>query len=124
MQEFVLTMVKLEGRKIYLACGPTDMRKEINGLAVLVELSFKLDPFAETLFVFCNRRRDRLKILEWGDDGFWLHFKRLEKGHFKWPSSGKEMTMTLSSEELEHLLSGTVLERKLRRDEITQHVIA
>jgi transposase len=117
-------MLKLDGRKIYLACGPTDMRKEINGLAVLVELSFKLDPFAEALFVFCNRRRDRLKILEWGGDGFWLHLKRLEKGHFKWPSSGNEPTMTLSSEELEHLLCGTILERKLRREEITQRVIA
>jgi transposase len=124
MQGFISAMLKLDGRKIYLACGPTDMRKEINGLAVLVELSFKLDPFAEALFVFCNRSRDRLKILEWGGDGFWLHFKRLEKGHFKWPSLGNEHTMTLSSEELEHLLYGTILERKLRREEITQRVIA
>jgi transposase len=111
-------MLKLDGRKIYLACGPTDMRKEINGLAVLVELSFKLDPFDEALFVFCNRRRDRLKILEWGNDGFWLHFKRLEKGHFKWPVYAGEATMPLSGRELGQLLEGTALERKLLREEI------
>jgi transposase len=111
-------MLKLDGRKIYLACGGTDMRKEINGLAAVVSLSFNADPFGEALFVFCNRRRDRLKILEWDGDGFWLHFKRLEKGHFKWPSSGEEDTMALTGEELEHLLGGTKVERKLRREEI------
>jgi transposase len=94
------------------------LRKEINGLAVLVEHSFKLDLFDEALFVFCNRKRDRLKILEWDGDGFWTHFKRLEKGHFKWPVPGKDAIMALSSEELEHILGGTTLERKLLRDEI------
>jgi transposase len=117
-------MLKLEGRKIYLACGRTDMRKEINGLAAVVGCSFHLDPCGEALFVFCNRRRDRMKILEWDGDGFWLHFKRLEKGHFKWPASGEESTMTLTGEELEHLLGGTKVERKLLREEIaTQAVV-
>jgi len=58
------------------------MLKSINGLAAIVENSFQLDPFEKALFVFCNRQRDRLKILTWEDDGFWLHFKRLERGHF------------------------------------------
>ena len=65
-------MIKFEGKRIYLACGVTDMRKQINGLIVIVQESFKLDPFDSALFVFCNRNCDRLKILEWDDDGFWL----------------------------------------------------
>jgi transposase len=106
-------MLKFRGKKIYLACGPTDMRKEINGLAAIVELSFKLDPFGGAVFVFCNRSLDLLKILEWDGDGFWLHLKRLEKGRFKWPSKSKDDTMNLSGEELEHLLEGTKLACKL-----------
>jgi transposase len=123
MQGIGRAVLNIQGKRIYLACGATDMRKEINGLAISVELSFKLDPFEEALFVFCNRRRDRLKILEWDGDGYWLHFKRLEKGHFKWPQSGKEATMTLSGEELNNLLGSTKVERKLRREEVAQRVI-
>ena len=70
------------------------MRKSINGLAAIVEGSFKLDPFGGSLFVFCNRSRDRLKILEWDGDGFWLYFKRLEKGHFKWPVEGVHIPLS------------------------------
>jgi transposase len=94
------------------------MRKSINGLAAIVEGSFKLDPFGGALFVFCNRKRDRVKILEWDGDGFWLHFKRLEKGHFRWPELGDDATMTLSGEELNILLGGTRVELKLKRNEV------
>lgn len=107
-------------KPVYLACGYTDMRKSINGLMAIVEGSFKLDPFSEALFVFCNRSRDRLKILQWDGDGFWLHFKRLEKGHFRWPQPGSEATMTLSAEELHILLGGARVEQKLRRSEVLE----
>ena len=111
-------MLTLSDKKIYLACGPTDMRKQINGLSAIVEGSFKLDPFS-ALFVFCNRARDRLKILEWGGDGFWLYFKRLEKGRFRWPTAdADEATMTLSREELYHLLGGPGVTQKLKRDPV------
>ena len=59
------------------------MRKSIDGLAAIVEGSFNLNPFDGALFVFCNRNRDRIKILEFDNDGFWLHFKRLERGYVK-----------------------------------------
>jgi transposase len=113
-------MLKLKGKKIYLACGPTDMRKAINGLAGLVELSFKLNPYEGAVFVFCNRNRDRLKMLEWDIDGFGLYLKRLEKGRFMWPSKNGDDTMYLSGEELEHLLEGTKLTRKLLREEVKE----
>ena len=111
-------MLNLKDQRVYLACGGTDMRKSINGLMAIVESGFNLDPFDGALFVFCNRNRDRLKILEWDGDGFWLHFKRLEKGHFRWPAVGDEATMTLSGEELNFLLGGAKVEMKLRRTEV------
>ena len=111
-------MITVADKKVYLACGKTDMRKQINGLAAIVEGSFKLDPFDGALFVFCNRNRDRIKILEWDGDGFWLYFKRLEKGRFRWPALGEESTMTLTGEELSILLGGAKVELKLRRNEV------
>jgi len=103
---------------VYLACGETDMRKSINGLAAIVQNSFKLDPFNRALFVFCNRERNRMKILTWEDNGFWLHFKRLERGHFKWPTPGETATLTLSAEELWSLIRSPGIEQKLRRTEV------
>lgn len=116
--------MRLEGKRVFLACGHTDMRKQINGLAAIVEGSFNLDPFDGALFVFCNRSRDRVKILEWDGDGFWLYFKRLEKGHFKWPTLEEEATMTLTGEELTYLLGGTRIELKLRRNEVFERKIS
>ena len=101
------------------------MRKQTNGLAAIVENGFELNPFDESVFVFCNRGRDRLKILEWDRDGFWLYCKRLEKGRFRWPKLNDgygrvddERTMTLSAEELGVLSGGARVELKLKRDEV------
>ncbi len=99
------------------------MRKSINGLSAIVEGSFKLDLFSDSLFVFCNKSRDRIKILEWDGDGFWLYLKRLEKGHFKWPASGETATMTLTSDELSILLGGARVEQKLKRKEVFERRI-
>jgi len=113
-------MLNLVGKRVYLSCGKTDMRKNINGLAAIVEGSFKLDPYNGALFVFCNRSRDRLKILVWDGDGYWLYFKRLEKGRFRWPEPGKEATMILTGEELNILLCGAKVELILRRNEVLE----
>jgi len=99
------------------------MRKSIDGLSAIVEGSFKLDPFGNAIFVFCNRNRDRLKILEWDGDGFWIYFKRLEKGHFRWPAAGEEATMTLTGEELAILLGGARVELKLKRNEVFERSV-
>jgi transposase len=117
-------MIKMDGKRVYLACGPTDMRKSINGLSMIVESRFNLDPFDGALFVFCNRNRDRLKILEWDGDGFWLYFKRLEKGHFRWPAVGVDATMMLTGEELSYLLGGTRIELKLKRSEVFERKVS
>ena len=111
-------MLSFGEKAVYLCCGYTDMRKSINGLMVLVRNSFSQDPFSEALFVFCNKARDRIKILEWDTDGFWLYFKRLERGRFRWPEEGAEKTMALTNEELECLIGSAKLEKKLKRKEV------
>ena len=93
------------------------MRNGIDGLATVVQNNFKLTPTSDAIFVFCNAGRNRLKILEWDGDGFWLHYKKLERGRFPWPEkSNGETTMTLSRQELEQLLGGSKL--KLRFDRL------
>jgi transposase len=81
------------------------MRKEINGLSVLVEGKLELDPFSGYLFVFCNRRRTTVKVLFWDRNGFALYQKRLEKDRFKWPESREEV-MQVTGRELSFLLEG------------------
>ena len=68
---------------IYIACGYTDMRKSVDGLAAIVQQQFHLEPFSNTLFLFCGRHRKRKKALLWEGDGFILLYKRLENGSFK-----------------------------------------
>jgi transposase len=75
-----------EGLKVYLHRDPVDFHLSINGLAVLVEQALGLDPFAPCAYVFSNRGLDRVKILGWERNGFWLLLKRLEKDRFIWPS--------------------------------------
>lgn len=98
--------------KVYLACGSTDMRKSIDGLAAIVQQSFTLDPFSSSMFVFCNKNRDKIKILQWEHNGFWLYYKRLEKGKFQWPMDDKSCTLTISPRELNWLLDGLSLEQR------------
>jgi len=110
-------MLNFEDKKICLACGNTDMRKSINGLSAIIDGDFNLDVYEPSVFVFCNRQRNRIKILEWDGNGFWLYFKRLEKGRFKWPTA-EEATMSLNSEELLLLLKNPGLVQKVLRKEL------
>ena len=72
--------------RIFLAAGPTDMRKGFDSLASVVEACMALDPFSGHLFVFRSRRGDRVKALYWDTDGYVLFYKRLEKGNFRFPT--------------------------------------
>ncbi len=90
--------------KVLLHRDAVDGRKSINGLALLVEQELGLDPFGAAAYVFSNRRRDRVKILLWDRNGFWLLVKRLEADRFVWP---REVAVAeLSVEQLHWLLEG------------------
>ncbi len=91
--------------KVYIACGYTDLRRGIDGLAALVQQQFNLDPFSNTLFLFCGRRRDRIKALYWEGNGFVLLYKRLESGSFQWPRKESE-ARALTSQQYRWLMEG------------------
>lgn len=78
--------------EIYIACGYTDLRYGIDGLATTVKEKFSLNPFSpRTIFLFCGRKNDRIKALVWEGDGFLLMYKRLEAGKFKWPRNESDL---------------------------------
>lgn len=99
------------GSQVYLACGVTDLRRSINGLAMIVKLQFKLDPYSRAMFVFCNRSQSLIKILQWDGSGFWLFMKRLDKGSFRWPMKAMELKQ-VSIKELRWLIEGLSIEQK------------
>ncbi len=99
-----------KANNIVIACGHTDMRKAIDGLSALVEQSFKLNPYENNLYLFCGRRRDRIKALYWQGDGFLLLYKRLESGAFQWPRDAQEVR-NISKQELRWLLEGLSIDQ-------------
>jgi transposase len=109
--------------KVYLACGSTDMRKSIDGLAAIVQECFSLDPFSTCLFVFCNKNCNKLKILQWDHNGFWLYYRRLERGKFKWPKDSKSSPLIINRRELNWLLDGLSLEQHLAHNRVTACVV-
>ena len=96
--------------KVYIACGYTDLRKGIDGLATLVQSQFQLDLFTNTLFLFCGRRKDRIKALYWEGNGFVLLYKRLESGSFQWPRNGEEVRK-LTAQQYRWLMEGLQIDQ-------------
>lgn len=99
-------MIAWQTPQIYLHREPVDFRKAINGLSIIVEQSMSLSPFAEAIFVFCNKRRDKLKVLYWDETGFCLWHKRLEKDKFRWPRRDVDTVFEVTTEQFEWLLRG------------------
>ena len=97
--------------KVYLAPGPTDLKKSIDGLSILVENRMELNPFSNYLFAFCNRKRTTVKILYWDRNGFCLRMKRLESQNFQWPQSDAAC-ISISNRELAWLLDGLHIHQK------------
>jgi transposase len=113
-----------DGLTVYLACGATDLRKSIDALAAIVKYSFDLDVFSNSLFVFCNKDRDKLKILYWDRNGFWLYYRRLDAGRFRWPKSGDgKQAMAVSRRQLQWLLDGLALEQHKAHPEVTARIV-
>lgn len=102
--------------RVYLATSSCDMRRSFDGLHALVSAVMQLDAFAGHLFVFANRRRDRVKILYWDRDGFAVWAKRLEEGTYAMPfSESGEVRREITAGELGALLSGIDLSQAKRR---------
>jgi len=100
--------------EVYLAVGATDLRKGFDGLHGLVESGWRRRPRCGEVFVFCNRRRDTVKLLCWEDDGRWVCAKRLERGSFAWPTRADEPA-ELTPAQLHLLLGGLELAGAKRR---------
>ena len=96
----------VEPDDIYLHTNAVDFRKSINGLLAIVENELELDAFRGALFIFCNKKQDKLKLLYWDNTGFALWYKRLEKRRFKWPKIGELDRLSLSEQQLQWLLGG------------------
>ena len=99
--------------RIFLAVEPADMRKGFDGLSQLVRDRISQDPLSGHLFVFRNKRRDRIKILYWDKDGFALWYKRLEKGTFRFPEA-KDGRVEVTPAEMAAVLEGIDLSRARR----------
>ena len=106
------------GQQVYLITGYTDLRRSIDGLAMIVQSRLNLDPFSTALFLFCGRRRDRIKGLLWEGDGFLLLYKRLDNGQFQWPRSETEAKL-LTTQQTRWLLEGLMIEqpKAIREDQ-------
>lgn len=92
-------------QSIRLVTGYTDMRKSINGLMAIIRDDFKMDPYANALYLFCGRKADRLKALYFDQTGFVLLYKVLDSGRFQWPRNASEVR-TLTRQEYRWLLEG------------------
>ena len=97
--------------QVFLAVGVTDLRKGFEGLTTIVSTKFNLDPYSRSMYVFCNRNRSRLKILQWDGSGFWLYIKRLDNGTFYWPNNENDVK-EVSIKELRWILDGLSISPK------------
>lgn len=108
---------------VYLATGYTDLRRGIDGLASLVQQEFKLNPFQKAVFMFCGRRKDRIKCLYWEGDGFVLLYKRLESGVFQWPRKKSEV-LSLTPQQYRWLMEGLKIEQPKAHKELKGLIIS
>ena len=105
---------------IYVACGPTDLRKNVDGLSILIKQSFQMDPFSDSIFLFCNGARNRLKALIWDKYGFIMLYKRLDGAgaRFKWPTDPVQVR-DITYRQLEQLMDGFSIDPPKGFSEVT-----
>ena len=101
-----------QAENIFIVCGKTDMRRQIDGLAATISEEYDMDIYADALFLFCGGKKDRFKALYWEGDGFLLLYKRLENGKLNWPRNQNEVQQ-LTSQQLRWLLEGLSVNQKV-----------
>lgn len=102
--------------RLYLYCRPTDMRKSFDGLSGIVSGQLGQSPVSGDGYLFINKRRDRIKLLVWDGDGFWIFYKRLEKGTFQLPSNPSDhCSLQLPYDDFLLMLQGIDFEKIIRQ---------
>lgn len=101
---------RIRAEHVYIACGYTDLRSGVDRLASLVKATFGLNPYTNSLFLFCGKRTDRIKALYWDADGFVLLYKRLEQGQYQWPRT-PEAVRELTCQQLRWLQEGLKIDQ-------------
>ena len=96
--------------RIYLVTGYTDMRKSIDGLMSIIRDTYELDPYSNSLFLFCGKKCDRIKALHYEKSGFILYYKRLDCGSYQWPRKASE-ARPLTRQEFRWLMEGLAIEQ-------------
>jgi len=106
-------MIDVTATQVWLAPGFTDMRRSIDGLAIIAQTIIGKNPLDDHLFVFCGRDRKRLKILYWDRNGFWLFYRRLETGRFNWPfnNNSSVTSLCITRSQLKWLLDGLSIDQ-------------
>lgn len=96
--------------RIFLVTGYTDMRKSIDGLMSIIRDTYELDPYSNSLFLFCGKKCDRIKALHYEKSGFILYYKRLDCGSYQWPRKASE-ARPLTRQEFRWLMEGLAIEQ-------------
>ena len=98
--------------QIYVVMGATDLRKGIDGYAAIVQEELHHSPLDHSMYIFCNKHHNKIKCLYFDGTGFWLLYKRLEKGTFKWKISADGNVIQITHQQLDWLLEGLKMEQK------------
>ena len=108
-------------KKVYIACGRTDLRLGIDGLATLIQSQFGMNALQEeVLFLFCGTKKDRIKGLLWEGDGFVLLYKRVENGSYQWPRNSQEVK-EMTAEQYQWLMSGLSVESTIQKSKAQRY---
>ena len=108
-------------KKIYIACGRTDLRLGVDGLATLIQSQFGMNALQEqVLFLFCGTKKDRIKGLLWEGDGFVLLYKRVENGRYQWPRNSQEVK-EMTIEQYQWLMSGLSIEPTIQKSKAQRY---
>lgn len=111
-------------KNVYIVCGHTDLRKEIDSLASIIVDRTDLRPFVpDTLYLFCGRQKNKIKGLVWERDGYLLLYKRLSNGYFQWPRHAEDVKH-LTQEQFLDLMEGFEIERKTTIHEVNPEYVA